>query len=592
MNVFPQFVDYNEGFKQLAQYLGACFSGDSQNADFRAFKAGSGFLGYVNKDQGTSGAYSGLSFVLFPFARRKSSAEDSSIKNHQNEQQTNAEEDRETIESSNLNDIEYLCVISIGIGLSDLGDDEELANLPYMRRAYLKFHNLPYFCQTPTSKSFFIKNSFADYSSPLSPLYEKIDEIQKKYVSIFTFDLDGIKPYITKLPAAAIISLTNYELDLIKNFGEKDTKDTKDYNGSRSIPKSTLITKITSLTGGCHILLRWLAQYALIREWLFGGPNKKTIQEKIISLNNLSSTSVTSTTHINEIKGFLHDYKYVVLEGAPGVGKTWIANQIAPHYNESFFIQFHAETTYADFIGGIRPVLHSQNIQYEYHEGILTKAILRALKNPKDEILLIIDEINRANLANVLGPVFYLFEKNTGVRNAAIDLETGHALKQGEVDAHFTSDNSEKESQEIDKGICEIKGSIIALKKLPENLHVLATMNTADRSLAVADFALRRRFLWYPLFPQTINNQGSLKFDKTNFNKIANMFEKYASDEELNLQPGQSYFLIDNGKTYAERLKYEIMPLMKEYFNEGYLTKMIEEFSQYYTKITNDFMYR
>lgn len=562
MNVFPQFANYNNGFKKIAQYLGACFEGDSKNADFREFKSGSGFLGFVNKDQGSSGSYSGLSFVLFPFAKKKNTEDvDSDPKGSQNKLENNDIEDLEEIlDKSNptdkiLKEIDYLCVISIGIGLSDLGDDEELANLPYMRRAYLKFQNLSYF-DSQLNKSFFCKNSFADYTSPLTALYAKIVEIQSSYESMFTFNLDSITQYSTKLPVAAIIALTSSELELIQTFGGKDTPENKNATNPRN-----LIKKIEKEKGGAPILLRWLAQYAFIREWVYGGYKKKELQEEIIDQKSLLSHSVNSHSIKNEITNFLNNYKYVVIEGAPGVGKTWLANQVANNYNECFFTQFHAETTYADFIGGIRPMLNSTNIEYKYNEGILTKAILHALDNPNDKFLLIIDEINRANLANVLGPVFYLFEKNTGVRNAEIELQT------------------------------EKKGTI-SLKNLPENLHVLATMNTADRSLAVADFALRRRFFWYSLFPHTLPSQGNLIFDDKNFDKIANMFEKYASDEELNLQPGQSYFLINNNTSYLERLKYEIMPLMKEYFNEGYLTKMIDEFSQYYTSITGEFMYR
>ena len=100
--------------------------------------------------------------------------------------------------------------------------------------------------------------------------------------------------------------------------------------------------------------------------------------------------------------------------------------------------------------------------------------------NPKQKVLLIIDEINRANLSNVLGPVFYLFEYQSGVRNVRVKL--------GDME----------------------------LEKLPDNLHVIATMNTADRSLAVVDFALRRRFAWYTLRPHEISVVKGMFFMKNN----------------------------------------------------------------------------
>ena len=99
---------------------------------------------------------------------------------------------------------------------------------------------------------------------------------------------------------------------------------------------------------------------------------------------------------------------------------------------------------------------------------------------------LIIDEINRANLSNVLGPVFYLFEPNSN-DDVGIEIEPGEKLY-----------------------------------KMPENLYVIATMNTADRSLAVVDFALRRRFAWLQLNPRELDNNEirELKKNKQVFLKI------------------------------------------------------------------------
>jgi 5-methylcytosine-specific restriction protein B len=295
-----------------------------------------------------------------------------------------------------------------------------------------------------------------------------------------------------------------------------------------------------------------------------------------------------------------------VLQGAPGVGKTRMANLIGTNYyiennnynlnkdnvikfDDLFFVQFHAETTYADFIGGIRPKLgnKSDHLEYEYKEGILTEAIKTAEKALKlaDDVtkakkyLLIIDEINRANLANVLGPVFYLFEQGSENRKGKVLLETN-------------------------------SGEPLPINKMPENLYVIATMNTADRSLAVVDFALRRRFTWYTLHAREIEDHELQKneyFHRESFKEIELLFEKYASDEELNLQPGNGYFILkkkniipdqkidDEIDEYKEemgdRLTYEIMPLMKEYFTEGLLIKAQDEFANYYYKMTKKYMY-
>ena len=150
------------------------------------------------------------------------------------------------------------------------------------------------------------------------------------------------------------------------------------------------------------------------------------------------------------------------MQGAPGTGKTYNASKIAESFDYCFFEQFHAETNYSDFVYGIRPKLNEKDLQYEAREGILYQAIKKANENKTKKCLLIIDEINRANLANVRGPVFYLFEYQTGTRPGKVKI-----------------------------------GDLEPLDQLPPNLYVLATMNTADRSLAVVDFALRRRFAWY-----------------------------------------------------------------------------------------------
>ncbi|EWC91911.1 hypothetical protein HMPREF0636_0033 [Porphyromonas catoniae ATCC 51270] len=150
-----------------------------------------------------------------------------------------------------------------------------------------------------------------------------------------------------------------------------------------------------------------------------------------------------------------------------------------------------------------------------------------------------------------MGPVFFLFESHTGERNTMLQVGTR------------------------------------SVPRLPDNLDVIATMNTADRSLVVVDFALRRRFAWYTIRPQSISPREGEYFDEELFHKFCDIFERYASDEELNLQPGPSYFLAeqDDEKIMKERLIYELMPLIKEYLAEGLMQKAADSFSQlFYTE--------
>ena len=395
------------------------------------------------------------------------------------------------------------CVICLAVGSSGFRNDYQLAALPGLRRMFLKLKG----------QNTFFKASFDDIESTSTDLLKKIPPSQTQLASV-------IKKYKTVLPASCIV-----------NPQEKEGIDT---------------------------IYAWLATYAKIRSW---GTNEKQRNAIKNSLSRISSSSVTDET--KEIKELLERRKYIVLQGAPGTGKTYTALNIAKDYNQTFFEQFHAETTFSDFVYGIEPNMSvgMSQPQFKAKEGVLYQAIKYAADNKDKNVLLIIDEINRANLSNVLGPVFYLFEYQSGDRNV------------------------------------EISVGDMKLTKLPDNLHVIATMNTADRSLAVVDFALRRRFAWYTLRPHEITPKSGKTFMKDSYNKFADIFFQYATDGELNLQPGQSYFIVTEQtqdkeeEEMKERMIYELMPLIKEYLAEGYLLKAKDAFCDLFLKETGKLMY-
>lgn len=241
----------------------------------------------------------------------------------------------------------------------------------------------------------------------------------------------------------------------------------------------------------------------------------------------------------------MSERKYIVLQGPPGTGKTRTAKEVAEKIKaKTFFTQFHAETSFSDFIFGIRPELNSKELSYKENLGSFTEALKYAKEHENEKILLIIDEINRANLSNVLGPIFYLFEHKMDKSNVEIEISPGFKIA-----------------------------------KLPDNFSVIATMNTADRSLAVVDFALRRRFAWYTLKPKAIISK---QFFKEDFARIQEIFDWYASSNELSLQPGQGYFIADSEEEMTNRIRYEIFPLIKEYLQEGLIRNAREEFNNYF----------
>lgn len=392
------------------------------------------------------------------------------------------------------------CVVCLGVGSSGFRNDYHLAALPGIRRMFLKLKG----------QNTFFKASFSDIESTSTDLLNEITTSHSQLTTV-------IGRYKTVLPASCIV-----------NPQEEN---------------------------GMKIIYAWLATYAKIRSWATTEKQRKAIEK---ALSEISDSEVHDEE--NDIKDLLKNRKYIVLQGAPGTGKTYTALNIAEGYDQTFFEQFHAETTFSDFVYGIEPNMSEDmsQPQFKAKKGILYQAVKYAIEHKGETVLLIIDEINRANLSNVLGPVFYLFEYQTGERNV------------------------------------EISVGDMKLTQLPDNLYVIATMNTADRSLAVVDFALRRRFAWYTLRPHEITPGDGKKFMKETYNKFADIFFLYATDDELNLQPGQSYFIVgtnESDKEMEERMIYELLHLMKEYLTEGYLLKAKDAFCDLFLKETGKLMY-
>lgn len=416
------------------------------------------------------------------------------------------------------------CLVTLGVGSSGFRNDYQLALLPGLRRTYLKL-------RTEDDYSFF-KTSFADIESTSSDLLAKIRTDYPNLRSV-------VDVYKTVLPASRIV-----------NFGRKEPFTEPD----TGVVIEDTRTEQEAIEEALDIIYIWLATYAKVRGW--GTVDQKRLIETY--LERIPDRAIPDEEQ--EVKDLLHKRHYVVLQGAPGTGKTYNALKIASTYNKTFFEQFHAETTYSDFVYGLEPDMNATagHSQFKPKKGILYQAIEYAIDHPEEKILLIIDEINRANLSNVLGPVFYLFEYQAVARST------------------------------------KVKIGDLEISELPGNIDVIATMNTADRSLAVVDFALRRRFAWYTLRPHKISPGRGKKFMNPIYKKFEDIFYEYATDDELNLQPGQSYFIVNRVGCEAEmkdRLIYELMPLIKEYLAVGYLLKAKDSFCELFLKTTGKMMY-
>ena len=233
---------------------------------------------------------------------------------------------------------------------------------------------------------------------------------------------------------------------------------------------------------------------------------------------------------------------FVILQGPPGTGKTRLAEEVRERHfgGRGMTIQFHPAVTYEDFVVGLSPDISKEDsLRFGVRPGWLPQACESAGESP---FLLVIDEINRADLGKILGEAIYLFEPGElGKRKVKL--------------AHAVNGKTEL--------------------SIPGNLYLLGTMNTADRSIASIDLAIRRRFSFITMMPdrKVVADQG-IQMATHLYDRICDVFVEHAPADALDLLPGHSYFLLKDGEgenDLEKRLRYELLPLLDEYLREGYL---------------------
>ena len=196
------------------------------------------------------------------------------------------------------------------------------------------------------------------------------------------------------------------------------------------------------------------------------GDDKKPPQPNQ-DLQALADKTYLTVSFLENIMLLLEEKRQVIFQGPPGTGKTFVAQELsrflAGSEDRVSLVQFHPSYAYEDFVQGFRPtLLKERQAGFELRDGPLLVAAERARQEPDKSHYLVIDEINRGNLAKVFGELYFLLE----YRDAAMKLQYS--------DKPFS---------------------------LPKNLYIIGTMNTADRSIALVDLALRRRFYFEEFHP-------------------------------------------------------------------------------------------
>lgn len=269
----------------------------------------------------------------------------------------------------------------------------------------------------------------------------------------------------------------------------------------------------------------------------------------------------------NRLRSQLLSKKNIIMQGAPGVGKTFSARRLAYSImgkrddGHICLVQFHQNYSYEDFVEGYKPAGDG----FELRKGIFYKFCEQAKSNPKERYFFIIDEINRGNLSKIFGELLMLIEKDyRGAKECITLAYSGEKFY------------------------------------VPDNLYIIGMMNTADRSLAMIDYALRRRFSFFTLkpgfesdgFKRRQAELGNAKYD-TLVARIIELNKSIVKDNSLGagFEIGHSYLCFKSAAEVNDQWLYavvhhDIIPMLEEYWFDN--PTSVDEWSAKLTAILND----
>ena len=282
---------------------------------------------------------------------------------------------------------------------------------------------------------------------------------------------------------------------------------------------------------------------ALFEDEVSGDVEEVKIEYPIYTAEDFLSEVYMSRSNYDILSNLLINKKNIIMQGAPGVGKTFAAKRLAYSMmgvkdpSRVMMVQFHQSYSYEDFIMGFRPASTS----FELKKGPFYSFCKKAELDLENDYYFIIDEINRGNLSKIFGELFMLIEND----------KRGVSLQLLYSDEKFS---------------------------VPENVYIIGMMNTADRSLAMLDYALRRRFAFFEFSP-ALETDGFRQYrqgkDNKKFDSLIATIEKLniaiENDETLGrgFRIGHSYFCTDkpiDDMWLNAVVTYEIVPLLNEYW--------------------------